>query len=45
MLAGIAVGQRSFRGVSQEKFRSYVLNLLIVLAALSLARALYTLLT
>ena len=45
MLAGIAVGQRSFRGVSQEKFRSYVLNLLIVLAALSLARALYSLLT
>ena len=45
MLAGIAVGQRSFRGVSQEKFRSHVLNLLIVLAALSLARALYTLLS
>ncbi|MEO6320088.1 MAG: sulfite exporter TauE/SafE family protein [Polaromonas sp.] len=44
MLAGIAVGQRSFSGVSHEKFRSHVLNLLIVLATLSLARSLYSLL-
>ncbi|MBG6072420.1 MULTISPECIES: sulfite exporter TauE/SafE family protein [unclassified Polaromonas] len=44
MLAGIAVGQRSFSGVSQKKFRSHVLNLLIVLAALSLGRSLYALL-
>ena len=45
MLAGIAVGQRSFSGVSTEQFRSHVLNLLIVLATLSLARSLYTLLS
>ena len=44
VLAGIVIGQRSFSGVSQEKFRSYVLNLLIVLATLSLGRSLYTLL-
>lgn len=44
MLAGIAIGQRSFSGVSQEKFRSHVLNLLIVLATLSLGRSLYSLL-
>ena len=44
MLAGIVIGHRSFSGVSQEKFRSHVLNLLIVLATLSLGRSLYTLL-
>ncbi len=43
MLAGIWVGQRSFSGVSPEQFRRHVLNLLIVLAALSLLRSVFSL--
>jgi len=43
MLAGIWVGQRSFAGVSPEQFRRHVLNLLIVLAAVSVLRALFSL--
>lgn len=44
MLAGIRVGQRSFSGVSPEQFRLHVLNLLTVLAALSLSRSIFSLL-
>jgi len=39
MLAGIWWGQRSFKGVSPEQFRRLVLNLLIVLAAMSVTRS------
>lgn len=39
MLAGIWYGQRSFKGVSPARFRRQVLNLLIALAAVSVARA------
>jgi uncharacterized membrane protein YfcA len=39
MLAGIWYGQRSFKGVSPEQFRKHVLNLLIALAAVSVVRA------
>lgn len=39
MLLGIAVGQRSFGGVSPELFRRRVLDLLLLIAALSVARA------
>ena len=39
MLAGIAVGQRSFVGVSPERFRRQVLNLLMLIAAISVLRA------
>ncbi|MDH6593427.1 putative membrane protein YfcA [Variovorax sp. TBS-050B] len=39
MLAGIWWGQRSFRGVSPAQFRRHVLNLLIVLAAVSVLRS------
>ncbi len=39
MLAGIWWGQRSFQGVSPEQFRRHVLNLLIVLAAVSVVRS------
>lgn len=39
MLAGIWVGQRSFAGVSPERFRRIVLDLLIVIAVLGVARA------
>lgn len=39
MLAGIWVGQRSFSGASPEQFRRYVLNLLMVLAVVSVLRA------
>lgn len=44
MLAGIWVGQRSFAGVSPPQFRRHVLNLLILIAAISVARALLVLL-
>lgn len=40
MLAGIWVGQRSFAGVSPERFRRIVLDLLIVIAVLAVPRAL-----
>ena len=39
MLAGIAIGQRSFIGVSPARFRRRVLELLIGVAALTVARA------
>jgi len=39
MVIGIWVGQRSFQGVSPQAFRRHVLNLLIVVAAISLARS------
>lgn len=39
MLAGIWVGQRSFAGVSPEQFRRHVLNLLMLIAAISVLRA------
>jgi hypothetical protein len=41
MLAGIWVGQRAFVGVSPEAFRRRVLNLLMVVAGLSVLRALW----
>ena len=44
MLIGIRVGQRSFSGVSPDQFRRHVLNLLTVLAALSLSRSIFSLL-
>ncbi|MEJ7688239.1 MAG: sulfite exporter TauE/SafE family protein [Variovorax sp.] len=44
MLIGILVGNRSFAGVSPEQFRRQVLNLLIILAAVSMARAGFALL-
>ncbi len=40
MLAGIAVGRRSFAGASPQAFRRRVLDLLLVIAALSVVRAL-----
>jgi uncharacterized membrane protein YfcA len=40
MLAGIWVGQRSFVGVSPERFRRHVLNLLMLIAAISVLRVL-----
>ena len=43
MLAGIWVGQRTFVGVSPEAFRHQVLNLLMLIAALSVLRALWAL--
>ncbi len=39
MLVGIWVGQRSFAGVSPERFRRIVLDLLILIALLGVARA------
>jgi uncharacterized protein len=39
MLAGIWVGQRSFAGVSPERFRRHVLNLLMSIALISVLRA------
>lgn len=42
MLAGIWVGQRSFAGVSPQQFRRHVLNLLVVIALLTLVRALWS---
>jgi uncharacterized membrane protein YfcA len=44
MLAGIWVGQRHFSGVSPERFRRQVLNLLILIALLGSLRALVALL-
>ena len=43
MLAGIWAGQRHFAGVSPERFRRQVLNLLILIALLSSLRALVAL--
>jgi len=40
MLAGIWVGQRSFAGVSPAQFRRHVLNLLMLIAGISVLRAL-----
>lgn len=40
MLLGIWLGQRSFVGISHERFRRIVLDLLIVIATLGLLRAL-----
>ena len=40
MLAGIWVGQRSFAGVSPAQFRRHVLNLLMLIATISVLRAL-----
>jgi uncharacterized membrane protein YfcA len=40
MLAGIWVGHRSFAGVSPEQFRRHVLNLLMLIAGISVLRAL-----
>jgi uncharacterized membrane protein YfcA len=39
MLAGIWVGQRSFVGVSPQRFRRHVLNLLMLIASISVLRA------
>jgi uncharacterized membrane protein YfcA len=39
MLAGIWVGQRAFVGVSPAQFRRHVLNLLILIALISVVRA------
>jgi uncharacterized membrane protein YfcA len=39
MLAGIWIGQRSFVGVSPQRFRSHVLNLLMLIALLVVVRA------
>jgi hypothetical protein len=43
MLAGIWFGQRAFVGVSPEAFRRHVLNLLVLIAALSVLRAIWAL--
>ncbi len=43
MLAGIWVGQRFFAGVSPAQFRRQVLNLLILVALISVLRALFAL--
>ncbi|MBD9665016.1 hypothetical protein FB547_11931 [Variovorax beijingensis] len=43
MLAGIWWGQRSFKGVSPAQFRRHVLNLLVALAAVSVARSVVSL--
>ncbi len=43
MLAGIWFGQRSFVGVSPAQFRRHVLNLLILIASISVLRALVAL--
>jgi uncharacterized membrane protein YfcA len=43
MLAGIWFGQRAFAGVSPEAFRRRVLDLLMLVAALSVLRALWAL--
>ena len=43
MLAGIWLGQRAFAGVSPEAFRRRVLNLLVLVAGLSVLRALWAL--
>lgn len=43
MLAGIGLGQRAFVGVPPEAFRRHVLNLLVLIAGLSVLRALWAL--
>ncbi len=43
MLAGIGLGQRAFAGVSAERFRRRVLDLLLLIAGLSVLRALWAL--
>lgn len=45
MLAGIWVGQRSFAGTSSQLFRRHVLNLLALIALLTVLRASWSLLT
>jgi len=45
MLAGIWVGQRSFTDVSPAQFRRHVLNLLMLIAAISVLRALVEMLS
>jgi uncharacterized membrane protein YfcA len=40
MLAGVWVGRRSFTGASPVQFRARVLNLLVLIAALGVLRAL-----
>jgi uncharacterized membrane protein YfcA len=40
MLVGIWIGNRAFQGISPEHFRRWVINLLIVIALLSVLRAL-----
>ena len=40
MLAGIGIGRCSFIGVAPQRFRRHVLNLLMLIAAISVARAL-----
>ena len=44
MLAGIWIGQRSFADVSPAQFRRQVLNLLMLIAAISVGRAVFELL-
>ena len=43
MLVGIWVGQRSFAGVSPQQFRRHVLNLLALIALVTVARAVWSL--
>jgi uncharacterized membrane protein YfcA len=45
MLAGVWFGQRAFAGVSEELFRRRVLDLLLLIAALSVMRASWALLS
>ncbi len=44
MLVGIWVGQRGFAGVSPQRFRRWVLNLIAGIAAIAMLRALVELL-
>ena len=44
MLLGMALGQRLFHGVSPQRFRRYVLQLLLLLALITLTRAAWQLL-
>jgi uncharacterized membrane protein YfcA len=44
MLGGIWVGQRSFAGISPQQFRRHVLNLLAVIALVTVVRAAWSLL-
>src|SRR3546814_734996 len=41
LVVGVAVGHRSFKGADQAAFRRWVLRLLMALALLSAARAIY----
>ena len=45
MLLGIWIGQRAFSGVSTQGFRQHVLNLLALISALAVARALVDMLS